>query len=361
MRSLAVQRYINSLLQGENEARLTTDSLSRTFGDNGVAVHVFRSHEACFRILNDQSFLQPRIADAVAEIARRFDGNVSLIEFLLRGNPIQMDPPHHRAKRLSFLRFYNERLKACSQLFRPAAELAINDFKFTAARGITRGLVTPYIDRITELLLTERPGKPLRRGSWGSSSDCIFQYFHSPWQLKKKAQHIEELLDELGFSAATLENQKNERAFHFLSLILQGRDPLIGGLAGFAQSLLPLGQRERTRTVDNACAKDLFECTSPVNYVGRVATKSMRLDGLAIERGDHVVLMLSMANREALLSDRTKVAFGAGPHICAGQALALEVAQAWLDALKNEQHKIHWSTLARERLKPSVFRTYEPP
>ena len=69
-----------------------------------------------------------------------------------------------------------------------------------------------------------------------------------------------------------------------------------------------------------------------------------------------MIVMLPLANGDT--TPKSSLAFGSGPHACAGQALALNVATAWIDALKNSFPRIEWERIKFGSFKPAVFVQY---
>src|SRR5690606_18525743 len=106
-------------------------------------------------------------------------------------------------------------------------------------------------------------------------------------------------------------------------------------------------------------AQALARASSPVNYVGRIATRACQLEGVAIAAGERVILMLPWANAPTCPgSSLGNMAFGAGAHVCAGQALALAIIEAYLSALKVHYATIDWKRLVPEPALHSVFHSY---
>lgn len=80
--------------------------------------------------------------------------------------------------------------------------------------------------------------------------------------------------------------------------------------------------------------EELLRWVTPVQWLGRVATQSFELDGVAIEAGQTVFPVLAAANRDpAVFADAERfdvtradakdhLALGFGPHFCIGNALA---------------------------------------
>jgi cytochrome P450 len=98
--------------------------------------------------------------------------------------------------------------------------------------------------------------------------------------------------------------------------------------------------------------------TSPVNYIGRIATGACSVGGIAIQPEDQIVLVLPWAKQEGHAQAKNSLAFGAGAHMCAGQALALAIGDAWLSELKTQRTRIRWAEIKPDRPVTAVFRQY---
>ena len=202
------------------------------------------------------------------------------------------------------------------------------------------------MDAVIEEILAQWERVPLDRKAWSGSSSCIFEYVHSPGRLRKKAEQVARLSSRLPAAEKEI----------LLTYVLQGRDPLIGALNGALHNIAQLPAGERGAIIEKMHAKQLFFATSPVNYIGRVATKNTSLEGTPISAGDQMIIMLPWANADT--TAKSSVAFGSGSHACAGQALALSIATAWIEALKDYFAKIEWERVKLGSFKPAVFVQY---
>lgn len=124
-------------------------------------------------------------------------------------------------------------------------------------------------------------------------------------------------------------------------------------------SLLEINDADRFGYICQTTPKELFWHSSPVSYIGRVATKLKIVDGITIKPGDYVLLMLPWASHDKDCTSKDSMAFGNGSHVCAGQALALTIAEAWLSALKEYYQCIDWDGIKPSTVVPAVFRLYK--
>ena len=122
--------------------------------------------------------------------------------------------------------------------------------------------------------------------------------------------------------------------------------------------LFEMSHEDRTESIAGMNSRELFWRTAPVNYIGRTATEDLELPGTFITAGDQLILMLPWASHARDTSLKDSLAFGAGSHICGGQALALSIADAWLAALKCRRRDIDWGSHVKEPVIPAVFRQY---
>jgi hypothetical protein len=297
-------------------------------------------------VLNDPSFIQTDIAEAISVVAAAFRSNFSVLREFMFQNPISMDGETHRTYRRTFLEHYSHTLSQLSTTFPSVAKTSFENFCQKNTPHKIETLTSGYVDAVIEEILAQRGPVPLDRKAWSGGSSCIFEYVHSPGRLRKKTEQVARLSSHLPASEKQI----------LLTYILQGRDPLIGALNGALHNISQLPASERGATIENMHAKQLFFATSPVNYIGRVAMKNISLEGNLVSAGDQMIIMLPWANADT--TGKISLAFGSGPHICAGQALALSIATAWIDALKGCFPNINWERVKLGPFKPAVFVQY---
>lgn len=120
------------------------------------------------------------------------------------------------------------------------------------------------------------------------------------------------------------------------------------GLVGNTVRLLrvrpDLVTRESSLDSWRAIVAEVARWDAPVQNTRRFAAADLTLAGQAIAQGQGVLLLLASANRDETLnpdpdafdparSDRRSMSFGAGAHACPGEAIAVEIAAAGLQAL----------------------------
>lgn len=361
MQSLDVYKYLNTLarLGGDDlsHARERPVLLNKTFKGGTFNIHVFTGHAECIQILRDTHFIQPKLADVISEVFGALGSQAKVIEDFLRNNPIAMDGAAHCDARQLFLAEYRSAQPDLSGALPSIAKRAFSEFIDQDKSSILTGLVEPYVDAAVETILDSyNSSLQVSRNSWRGNSSCIFEYFHPIRKLKQRDLQASALADQLE-SEFDSKDEGAEAIPILLTYVLQGRDPLIGALCGYMHSCLAMDEDERNSNIAAIDARELFWRTSPVNYTGRIATRSGTVGNTHVESGDHAVLVLSWANHDAG-SAKSSLAFGAGPHICAGQGLALAIADAWLCELKSRHERIRWRAIRPDQLIPAVFREY---
>lgn len=132
-----------------------------------------------------------------------------------------------------------------------------------------------------------------------------------------------------------------------IALMQQSLDAT-AGLAGNTVRLLcarpELVASESSLDAWRAVVSEVARWDAPVQNTRRFAAADLTLGGQAIAQGQGILLLLASANRDETLnprpdafdaarSDRRSMSFGAGAHGCPGEAIAIEIAAAGLQAL----------------------------
>ena len=349
MQRLEIYSFLNALIserRTDSDLNDKSDSI-RTFASGAGSVHVVCKYSAARSVLNDASFIQPDIAEAISVVSDAFNSDFSVLGEFMRQNPISMNGDAHGTSRRTFLEHYGRTISRLSGTFPSVANNCFETFCQTDSLHRIDTVTSGYVDAVIEEILAEGGETSLRREAWSGTSSCIFEYVHSPGRLRKKAEQVSRVSSK--FPAAA---QKEI----LLTYILQGRDPMIGALNRALHNFAQLPAGDRHDALEKMDAKQLFFATSPVNYIGRVATKNKTLGDTAIAPGDQVIVMLPFANADTI--PKNSIAFGSGPHVCAGQALALSIATAWIEALRGSFPRIEWGRLTFGSFKPAVFMQY---
>ena len=232
------------------------------------------------------------------------------------------------------------------------AQRSLKDLVNRGGEASITDVVSVYVDSVVCYLLGRLNSNISDTALWVGSSACIFEFFPSSARLQKKEDQVRKVLAAGGASPAS---ESLDTAI-MLSFLLQGRDPLIGGLCAFLADLAGASAVDRDAKLKDADGRSLFLAAAPVNYIGRIATRDTRIVELDIAKGDEVVIMLALASGS---SDRGGLAFGAGAHLCAGQALSIEIAECWLEELRRIKRLIDWAELRPLKSSPAVFQQFE--
>lgn len=321
-----------------------------TLRDATECIHLLGSMSACKAVLSDdESFAPSPIAEAVRIIGERFGMDVAAACEFLRENPMQLSGDVHTQRRRQFLLHYAATLKRQSDAFRQLADARLDVLAQDPPRSLVSDLVEPFIDDVLRQVAATQGIAPPAYASVSRDNNVLLEHVHHPRKLEQKSRQI---------SAINTPGKPQDNAL--LSYILQGRDPMIGGITAFLRHLFGMISADRVRALSSTTAAGLYRMTSPVNYIGRMALRAVNIDGIEIAPGDQVLLLLPAANGDpAGASDNRGVAFGAGDHTCAGQALALSITDAFLAALRSRHDGIDWSMLQPDAPVAAVFRQYK--
>jgi cytochrome P450 len=123
------------------------------------------------------------------------------------------------------------------------------------------------------------------------------------------------------------------------------RNLISGGLVALAESPQQWQRLRDDRSLVPSAVEELLRWTTPVVAFMRTATRDVELSGQQVHEGDPVLMLYASANRDERefgpTADRLDVgrrpnhhlAFGFGPHVCVGAALARLEARLVLEAL----------------------------
>jgi cytochrome P450 len=331
-----------------------------TVADGALRTHLVYSHRGCSQVLADAAFAPTGLASSVAAAGGQFDFDVSSIADFLRFNPLLKSGEDHQARRQQFLNHHNGMRKRFGDRFEALAERHFAVHPDPRGVGLTRALVEPYVDAAMCLILEEvDPAGPRLHDAVKGQAAVVFEYLQHPRSLRAKAAQVSGYLEQLSPHEGETPQARRERGLLMLAYSLQGRDPLVGGMGAFLHSLLGLPESERAARIETAEAREMFRMTSPVNYITRRATQHRDIAGTSIRPDEIVILMLPWANSGAKAGGEASLAFGHGAHVCAGQALALSIGEAWLTGLRRHASRLLWDDIEPDAVIPAVFRSYE--
>ncbi len=358
MQSLEVYKYITSLANHRPHC-LSTDASAaapiRSFAGADFTLHVLTSRSECEQVLADASFIQPNIADAIEAVLQDHEPELQPLQLFIRNNPIQLDGERHRATRHRFMRDYKAAQQAIEPSLQQLAEQAFRHFIATGSSAICQNLASRYVDAVISRILATQYRADIAPDAWAGSASCIFEFFHAPKRLVEKGRQMSALLQQLPVHSDAF---PADSIPVLLTFVLQGRDPLIGAFSGIMLALAGMSDTERRERIATLNARELFWQTSPVNYIGRTATRDVALADIVIRQHDQLILMLPWAGHCSAAGAKDSLAFGGGAHVCAGQALAISIGDAFLTALRMLRDEIDWQSEKPETLVAGVFRQY---
>ena len=146
--------------------------------------------------------------------------------------------------------------------------------------------------------------------------------------------------DLISFIAADTDLELDDVVFTALLIAVAGHETTANLLGAGVSRLLRHGERITAETVDAGLVTELLRLDGPVQAVGRTATRHHIVDGIPIEAGQSVLVVIAAANRDPHVftdpdqfrTDRrgpAPLSFGHGPHYCLGAALArMEITTA---------------------------------
>jgi hypothetical protein len=303
-------------------------------------------------LLKEATLLPVDLAALIAMRARAqgFDPS-PLLEFVA-ANPITQSGRSHRDARARF-NDHHQTIRKRLQDTLPA--LVRSHFQSVIDNrptgSVARHLAQVFVDRVLATVFAcEHPELVPFYHLLAQRREQVFAFLHHPDRLAD----LSRLLAQAREQAAVLVG--HERFSLLLAYVLQGRDPLIGGLGAVVQGLVEVQPTARDHALRRLTPAVLFDQAAPVNYVVLEASSRVSLpDGHEAHLGDLLVLMLGCAATGAQTNPVESLAFGGGRHVCAGRALALEVTGQWLAGLRAAHHGIDWSRLRRDRAVGSAF------
>jgi hypothetical protein len=313
-------------------------------------------------LITDRSVLQSLLKEATllpVDLAALIDMRARahgfdpspLLEFVA-ANPITQSGRSHREARARFNDHHQTVRKRLQDtlpaLVRSHFQSAIDN---RPTGSVARHLAQVFVDQVLVTVFEcEHPELVPLYHLLAKRREQVFAFLHHPDRLADLSRTLAQAYEQ----AAVLVG--HERFSVLLAYVLQGRDPLIGGLGAVVQGLVEAHPAARDDALRGLTAAALFDQAAPVNYVVREASSPVSLpDGYEAHSGDLLVLMLGWAATAAQTNPAESLAFGGGRHVCAGRALALEVAEHWLAGLRAAHHGIDWSRLRRDRAVGSAF------
>lgn len=326
----------------------------RTLRREGSATHVIIDSGMVESILADhRTFLQADIHAAISAIDSA--GALSRIRYFLSHNPIGMNGPAHKEARAAFLALFTDASRRLGPAWRAQSGRVFAE-AMTGRFGAPVSFARHATDGMIEVVISHHaPDFPPRRlvDAGKVSARSVFGYVHSLGRLATEEASLAALCGDIDLPA----DARDSLMPMLLSLLVQGRDPMIGTMAAFLNHLLSLPEPARRTAIAQASVGEVFRNAAAVNYTGRIAAAAFSRDGLEIAPGEAVLLILSPLAEQAPVTD---LSFGAGRHRCAGKALAYQMLGIWLDDLKLHADALPWQGFVPDIRMPGVFEDYRP-
>lgn len=353
MISLDAYKFINMAIAARPP--IITDKIQdgseehAVFAGGNERIIVIRNERLCRAVLTSHAFHQPRIAGAIAQVLKSEEASISIIEHFLNQNPMQKDGKEHSRPRQTFMAALTEAEAAVAPLLSDLAQQIFAMASANPEKVTLQVLAGDYVDGAIALIIRHHLGEDLRRDTWSGSASSIMEFFHSRSQLKEKEIQVKNLVREIARAG------KEDITPLLLSYVLQGRDPLIGTLSAFSLWLSSLPADERASQIRSLGPRQMFARSAPVNYISRIAVAGTKIGDIEFLPGDQIILMLPWTVDDAATKSGRSLVFGAGKHICAGQALSLQLASHWITAVQSAHENINWGNLPKLEILPSVF------
>jgi hypothetical protein len=321
-------------------------------GEPARSVWLITDRSAILKLLKDPSLLTVDLGARIEARARQHGFDPAPLLAFIQANPITLSGAAHREARTLFQDHHQSIRQRLREVLPEMARAHFQALIDTPPAGSAAGhLAEPFVDQVLgQVFEFEHPElralyRPLAR-----RREQIFAFLHHPARLAELSRTLAD-----AFQHATARIGR-ERFAQLLAYVLMGRDPLLGALGAFVQTLIGETPEGRERRLQAASAGELFEQAAPVNYLVRVAPSSMNLpEGQDVHAGDLLVLMLGWIATGPNASPAEPLAFGSGRHVCAGRALAIDLAGQWLSGLRETHHRIDWGLLNRDRPAGSAF------
>ena len=269
------------------------------------------------------------------------------------GIPIETDPPQHTAYRNMvlghFLRAEVNKLEPA--LTRVAGEL----IEVLARRGkcdLVSEFATPLLAHSLGLFLKFPLEDIARIEAW---ANAVFANRSKDPEGAKRGQ--KELADYIRAQMADRRaNSRDDLFSHLANLEIEGQPLSEAELVGYGRIILLAGREAVIDAIGNSlwylaqnpaarqqlvnqpnlindAVEEFLRYLSPIQLLGRVATRDVEMHGQTIRRGESVAMMYGCANRderafpqadECILDRKPNahLAFGIGPHACIGSSLA---------------------------------------
>lgn len=269
------------------------------------------------------------------------------------GIPIETDPPKHTAYRNMVLKhFLRSEVNTLEPQLIDVAHHLVDGFIQRGEGDLVKDYATPLLAHSLGLFLQFPLEDIARIEAW---ANAVFAgRSKDPQGARRGQQELADFIrakmterrlnprDDLFSHLATLEVDgqplsERELVGYGRIILLAGREAVIDGLSNSLWYLAgnPRARQELSRHPEqiNEAVEEFLRYFSPIQLLGRVATRDVGLHGQTIRKGESVAMMYGSANRDervfpqadsCILSRKPNahLAFGIGPHACIGSSLA---------------------------------------
>jgi cytochrome P450 len=307
------------------------------------------------RLLKSEDVGMVEVASDLAALSARLDGAFSNIILLLGSSHPFQNAPVHGPIRDALMGFVNDvqrrwtaaRLDAlASELLHPLADGKPHD----AVSALARRLPTMIISDALGLA----PGDIEHCGVWVRDLSAIW---HRPTYALRELRALEDTAAKITeLLSSRLGHEAREGFARIAFLAMAGVDTTTGLLASALHHLSQhpdLQQRLRKDTpLIPGFINEALRCWPPLRrIIGRKTLRDIALDGATIPAGAYIAIDLECAQRDPAAYaepdrfDPTRkgpptLSFGAGPHTCAGVALARLESRVLIERLVRD-YEVH--------------------
>jgi cytochrome P450 len=295
---------------------------------------------------------------------------VPVAPIAVRNIPVELDPPLHREyKRLINAYFTAAVVEQWEDRTRRLVTRLVDDFvedgqcdfmaafarQYPALSFFDLALNAPPddIERVTYLASKAGlPNDPEAAACWVGLSEWIRNFAEQ----RRREQPLGDVVDAVLHAEIEGRPITDEEVIGTLQLLVLGGLETTAGALGsmmlrFCEQPEIAAQLRREPDRIPAAIEELLRLDGPFIAIGRTATRDTEISGCPVEAGEKVIIYWAAANRDAAEFpkpdtfdlDRTAnrhLAFGAGPHRCAGSNLARMNLRIALDELLPRLHDI---------------------
>lgn len=298
--------------------------------------------------------------------------------------PIEIDPPLHGDYRAKVAPYFSK--TSVARLEKTATELAhsiIDTFKNEGNCELVKDFSEPFFSQLLALFLKLPSDDSKHWIRWANAifarrlthpeeaaraRNALTKYVEQLFE-KRRISRTEDLFSallDIRVNGKTLTN--DELLGYGMEILLAGREATIDGISNamayLSQNLEVQKNILEERLVIENAIEEFLRWDSPIQLLGRVANRDIRLDGKDIAAGDSIAISYASANRDEqkflepdkCILDRTPnphLAFGIGSHTCIGLHLARLGLKVAITSLIQRLTPFHEDSLLNSVRKPN--------